>query len=179
MELATIPRSQIRYRPIHPTQPGAVTIAVPRTSAHPSRVLGRFRPQPCQDLTTRDTLPTSWYQCYQAPDTSEDEEIAPSTRTRVQPSTPHYQQPPRKQWHPLVWIGLTLFGVWLFWIVTTVALSFWATHVTDPGTYGPTHGTVINVVLGGGDSETQPSKLMAINNGGRLEIMKLLANDPK
>ncbi len=117
-----------------------------------------------------------------APDTSQDEEIAPSTRTgrtRVQPATPYDQQPPRKEWHPLVWIGLTLFGMWLFWIVTTVALSFWATHVTDPGTYGPTHGTVITVVLGGGDSETQPSKLIAINNSGRIEIMKLLANDPK
>jgi len=35
------------------------------------------------------------------------------------------------------------------------------------------------VVLGGGDSETQPSKLIAINNSGRIEIMKLVANDPK
>jgi len=76
-------------------------------------------------------------------------------------------------------VSFTLFGVWLFWIITTVALSFWATHVTDPGTYGPTHGTVITVVLGGGDSERQPSKLMAINNSGRIEIMKLVANDPK
>ena len=180
--VTTIPRSQIRYRPIHPTQPGAATITIPRTSAHPSRVLGRFRQQPCQDQTTRDTLPTNWYQRYQAPDTSGDEEIAPSTRTgrtRVQPATPYDQQPPRKEWHPLVWVSFTLFGMWLFWITTTVALSFWATHVTDPGTYGPTHGNVITVVLGGGDSETQPSKLIAINNGGRIEIMKLLANDPK
>jgi hypothetical protein len=76
-------------------------------------------------------------------------------------------------------VSFTLFGVWLFWIITTVVLSFWATHVTDPGTYGPTHGNVITVVLGGGDSETQPSKLMAINNSGRIEIMKLVANDPK
>src|SRR5258708_14942073 len=102
MELAITPRSQIRYRPIHPTQPGAVTIAVPRTSAHPSRVLGRFRPQLCQDQTTRDTLPTSWYQSYQAPNTYGDEEIAPSMRTRVQPATQYDQQPPRKEWHPLV-----------------------------------------------------------------------------
>ena len=171
--VTTIPRSQIRYRPMHPAQPGAVTVVVPRTSAHPSRVLGRFRPQPYQDQTTRDTLFTSWYQCYQAPETYEDEEITTSTITRVQPATQ------RKEWHPLVWVSFTLFGVWLFWIVTTVVLSFWATHVTDPGTYGPTHGTVIAVVLGGGDSETQPSKLIAINNSGRIEIMKLLANDPK
>lgn len=180
--VTTIPRSQIRYRPIHSTQTGAVTVVVPRTSAHPSRVLGRFRPQPYQDQTTRDTLPTSWYQGYQAPETSEDEERAPSMRTgrtRVQSATPYDQQLPRKEWPPLVWVSFTLFGVWLFWIVTTVVLSFWATHVTDPGTYGPTHGTVITVVLGGGDSQTQPSKLIAINNSGHIEIMKLLANDPK
>lgn len=168
--VTTIPRSQIRYRPMNLTQSREVTIVTPRTSAHPSRVIGRFRSQPCQDQTTR---PTSWYQCYQAPETSEDEERTTSTITRVQPATQ------RKEWHPLVWVSFTLFGVWLFWIVTTVILSFWATHVTDPGTYGPTHGTVITAVLGGGDSETQPSKLIAINNSGRIEIMKLLANDPK
>ena len=183
MELATTPRSQIRYRPIHPTRSGAATIAIPRTSAHPSRVLSRFRQQQqCQDQTILDTCTTSRYQRYQAPDTYGDEEIAPiprTGRTKVQPATPYDQQPLRKEWHPLVWVSLTLFGMWLFWIATTVGLCFWATHVTDPGTYGPTHGNVINVVLGGGDSEAQPSKLIAMNNGGRIEIIMLLANDPK
>jgi hypothetical protein len=146
-------------------------------------VLGRFRQQQqCQDQTILDTCTTSQYQRYQAPDTYGDEEIAPiprTGRTKVQPAMPYDQQPLRKEWHPLVWVSLTLFGMWLFWIVTTVGLCFWATRVTDPGTYGPTHGNVINVVLGGGDSEAQPSKLIAMNNGGRIEIIMLLANDPK
>lgn len=77
-----------------------------------------------------------------------------------------------------MWVGLTILLMLTLYGISTVGLALWNTTFVDPGKYGPTHGTIITVVLGGGDSESQPSKLVAMNNNGRVEIIELLANDP-
>ena len=41
------------------------------------------------------------------------------------------------------------------------------------------HGNVVTGVFGGGDSNDHPTKLLALNNGGRVEIIKITAGDPK
>ena len=69
--------------------------------------------------------------------------------------------------------------MWLAWFLSTSGASFWATHVTDPGTYGPMHGNVVTGVFGGGDSVAHPTKLIALNNDGHVEIIKITAGDPK
>jgi hypothetical protein len=90
------------------------------------------------------------------------------------------QQPPRprRRWHPLVWVGVTLLGVLLLWQATTSGASLLATHLSDPGTYGETGGNSIFAVLGGGDSSTSPTKILALNNDGRVELLIIVANDP-
>jgi hypothetical protein len=166
-----MPRSGVQHRPINSTPTG--DIVTPRTTAHPSRVLPRFRPQhPDQALI--DKLTRS------APDTDEDTQTAPSLRTG-------YRQPimqrffrwwsPR-DWHPAVWVILTLLMAFSAYLTSTAGLAWRDTTLSDPGKYGPTHGNIITVALGGGDSTSQPSKLIAMNNGGRVEIIELLANDP-
>lgn len=75
-------------------------------------------------------------------------------------------------------IGGTVAALALGWFLSTTGASLWATHITDPGTYGPTHGSVITGVLGG-DSTDHPSKLIAFNNDGTVEVMKITANDPR
>jgi hypothetical protein len=106
-------------------------------------------------------------------DDYEDQEI--DTRPGVTRS-----RPPRSGgWHPVMWVALTLIGVVLFFIVTTSGLAWWATHMTDPGQYaGQLHGTIITGVFGGGDGQDTPSKLIGWNNGGRIQIIKITANDP-
>ena len=92
-----------------------------------------------------------------------------------------YRQPARAKHqgkHPLVWVGLTTLTILLGWILSTGGASWWATHVTDPGTYGPTHGTIATGVFGGGDSKQHPTKLIAMNTDGRVEILKMTAGDP-
>ena len=67
----------------------------------------------------------------------------------------------------LLWLSTAFYG----WMVL---------HMNDAGKFGPLHGNSINVVLGGGgDSVDHPSKLIAINNAGSVQIIKILANDPK
>ena len=80
--------------------------------------------------------------------------------------------------HPTVWIGLTAITILLGWILSTGGASWWVTHVTDPGTYGPMHGTIATGVFGGGDSKQHPTKLVAMNTDGRVAILKITGGDP-
>jgi hypothetical protein len=86
-------------------------------------------------------------------------------------------KPPHQGAHPLVWVGLTLLGICIFWITTTMGASFWVTHVTDPGNFGPLHGSIVTGVFGGGDSETQPSKLIGWNDAGHIRLIVIHAGD--
>lgn len=90
----------------------------------------------------------------------------------------HASPLPRRRRHPftmLVTAGLIL-GV--AWFLGTSGLSWWDAHIADPALYGPLHGSVATGVFGGGDSATQPTKLMAMNNDGQVEIIEMMANDP-
>jgi hypothetical protein len=77
-----------------------------------------------------------------------------------------------------MWILGTILAVLLFCWCTTVGLAFVVTHTSDAYTFGPQHGNSIDVVLGGGDSKEHPTKLIAMNNEGSVQIIKILANDP-
>lgn len=175
-ELGTIARSQVRHRPIHPTRTGATPIT-PRSSAHPSRVLKRYRSQQQYDDVLIDELTRQ----QPAPDTDQDCEIAPSTRTgyrqqtKIQPSPDGSRFHPRN-WHPLVWIGLTLLVLLCLYWLATGGLAWWNNTLVNPAKYGPTQG---GIAVGVFDSQAQASKLIAVNNNGRVEIIMLHANDPK
>jgi len=115
-------------------------------------------------------------------DTHADVEVAPSVRTRREKVQPTRKLPPSNRGHRILIVGVVLGMIvvlWLAWIATTVGASYWATHVTDPGIYGPTHGNVVSGVFGGGDSQEHPTKLIAFNNDGHVEIIKITAGDPK
>src|SRR5579859_4814909 len=162
----TMPRSGLQHRPINPTKQ-ARNVVTPRSS-RPSQVLARRCAPHDEKLIANLTRQR------QAPDTDQDTQFASDTRTG-------YLQFPRwhpRGWHPVVWIIFTLGVVTLAYLASTGGMAWRDTTLIDPGKYGPLHGNVINVVLGGGDNQSQPSKLIAMNNGGRVEIIELLANDP-
>jgi hypothetical protein len=75
-------------------------------------------------------------------------------------------------------VCLTLFAVYAVLWLTTAFWGWIIIHTSDAVTYGPTHGTTITAVIGGGDSADHPTTLIAINNKGQVQIIKMLANDP-
>lgn len=171
-----MPRSAVRHRPINPTQQ-TTSVPTPRASAHPSRVLRRWRQGVPHDDALIDELTSS-----RQVDTYEDEEVAPSTRTGYQQAM-QYRSPRGSRWHPrnwhqLVWVGLTLLLVLAFCWISTAGLAWRDATFIDPGKYGPTHGDIVMGVFGGSDSQAQPSKLIGMNNNGRVEVIMLHANDP-
>lgn len=137
-------------------------------------------PRPAQQQSRRTTH--AYQQQRRTIDTNTDVEVAPSVRTRREKVQPTRKLPPSDQGHRILIVGVVLGMIvvlWLAWIATTVGASYWATHVTDPGIYGPTHGNVVSGVFGGGDSKEHPTKLIAFNNDGHVEIIKITAGDPK
>jgi hypothetical protein len=118
----------------------------------------------------------------QAPNTREDRTIqAPRTRTAKRAYTPAPSQKPKRQKqpkHPLVYVGATAAAFIGFIIAGTSGAAWWSTAISDPGVYGPTHGTIASAVLGGGDSKEHSTKIIGWNNGGKVELIIMHANDP-
>ncbi len=120
-----------------------------------------------------------------APVTDEDEDEIKTpipVRVQVQRKWGDVQGARRSKgqdWKPAVfWISLTLVVVIGFWLVGTTGAAWWALHITDPESYGPTRGSVVQGVFGGGDSRERPSTLIGLNDHGRISIIFLLAGDP-
>lgn len=92
-------------------------------------------------------------------------------KTRVLPQQHHS--------HPVLFTGLGMILLLIAWFATTTGASWITTHLIDPATYGPMHGSVVEGVFGGGDSQAHPSQLIAMNNAGQVEIFKMTASNPK
>jgi hypothetical protein len=86
-----------------------------------------------------------------------------------------WKLPRRRRFHPLFWWGVAaILFLCLGWF-STGGLALWS-HVTDLG-YGPTRGNSITGVFGGGDSATVPTKILAMNDNGRVELLIIPASD--
>jgi hypothetical protein len=177
-----MPCSTKRYRPIRDTRTGAEPL-YRRTTRRPEDE------ELLEELAATGTTgraPHVYSQqrrgsLHPVPNTYDDEQVAPSMRGGR--SAPHYQQPqyPVKQrslWPFFVGVLITLFLVLLYYVVGTIGATFWVTHITDPTSYGPAHGQVTSGVFGGGDSDTQPSKVIGTNSDGHVAVIKFTASDP-
>src|SRR6266702_161301 len=82
----------------------------------------------------------------------------------------------RRQFHPLVWLGV--FGVFLVlgWFGLN-ALTFWYQGVQDDWTYGTQRHFEINAVVGHNDSVQHPSHFTAENNNGQIIVIELPGGD--
>jgi len=194
--------SQLRYRPVGNGQAQADVATLTRkpvqrtnrTSGQPlvRRTIDYADAEPTTNVPRRtqeqpqSRRTTSAYQQQQRRtiDTNTDVEVAPSVRRlrdeKVQPTRKLPPQNTQGHGKALAFgVGLTILALWLAWVATTAGASLWVTHVTDPGTYGPTHGNMVSGVFGGGDSQEHPTKLIAFNNDGHVEILKLTAGNPQ
>jgi hypothetical protein len=103
------------------------------------------------------------------------------TRRGRPESNPGYV--PKASRHPLFYIGATLVACVLLFsligLIGTKGASWYVVHVSDPATYGPTHGNVLSLVLGGGDSVENPSTLIATNDGGQVLLLKVVPGHPE
>jgi hypothetical protein len=107
-----------------------------------------------------------------------EEEIAIRHTERLPSCDQREQRRRRRDQHPLIWIGGTLALLTLGWLATTSGAAWYETTFRDPGTYGPMHGNMALGVFGKGDSADTPSKLIAMNNDGHIQVIKLTGNDP-
>jgi hypothetical protein len=138
-----------------------------------TRKNGKFNP-PVKRASLIINQPLNGWIAQRSADTDEDTQIAPGIRIDNRSSG----KTPSSQWHPIVWVLLTIFAMYFLWWLSTAFWGWIIVHTADALTYGPTHGTTITAVIGGGDSEAQPTTLIAINNRGSVQIIKMLANDP-
>ena len=78
----------------------------------------------------------------------------------------------RRQFHPLVWLGV--FGVFLVlgWFGLN-AFTSWYQGVQDDWTYGKQRHFEINAVVGHNDSAQHPSHFTAENNNGQIIVIEL------
>ena len=98
---------------------------------------------------------------------------APRSKLKKQPSTRQKQQK-----HPAFYVGATALVLVGGWLATTWGASAWTANLSYPSTYGPMHGTVISTTLGG-DSKAHPSKIIGWNDDGKVEILVLIADNPR
>ncbi len=66
----------------------------------------------------------------------------------------------------------------VLWFLGTSGMSWLDTHVLDPSTYGPLHGSVATGVFGGGDSVGRPTRLIGMNTNGQVAVLVMTADDP-
>jgi hypothetical protein len=167
------------------------TYSQPKVAERASRIAAQQQRQPMrrQPITEEDeALLDRLEDLDDLDDDEEQQQTATINRTRRQQQEPTSRpargvsRPPmrhqQQRKHPSVYIGSTVVVLVLAWLLTTVGLSWFVTSFVDPGTYGPLHGNVVSGVFGGGDSASQPSKLIGWNNNGQIEIIKVTANDP-
>ena len=82
----------------------------------------------------------------------------------------------RQRFHPLVWVGMTLFLMVVGWIAFN-SLSAWIQAKQDDLTYGQMRHFEINAVVGHHDSSTNPSHFTAENNNGTIFVIELPGGD--
>jgi hypothetical protein len=82
----------------------------------------------------------------------------------------------RRQFHPLVWLGV--FGVFLVlgWFGLN-AFTSWYQGVQDDLTYGKQRHFEVNAVVGHNDSLQHPSHFTAENNNGQIIVIELPGGD--
>jgi hypothetical protein len=90
---------------------------------------------------------------------------------------------PKGHRHPLFYIGATALVIVallsLLSFVGTAGASWYVTHISDPSSYGPTHGSVLSMALGGGDSVENPSTLIGMNDHGQVLLLKIVPGHPE
>ncbi len=153
-----------------------VTQRSPRASRHSEEAQGDVYYGP-QRQRGGDVAENTWsneqIRAARSRTTTTQRTYAPPSKLTKQPSK--RQKQPK---HPAVYVSGTIAAIVGFVILSTSGAAWWSTTFHDPGTYGPTHGTIATGVLGGGDSKEHPTKIIGLNNGGKIELIILHANDP-
>lgn len=182
-------------RSVRPYRPGEIPGQREWAEQAISEMGPTYRPR-ASTMTQHPTRRTAYA------DTCEDTELAPSLRRRsTQAGLPAVRRErpvhethedgirthsydsdrPRQRKrgkHPLFWVSYGLLAVASMWWLSTTGASAWVTHISDPSTYGPLHGTITTAVIGGGDNAEQPSTFVGMNDEGQVLIMVMLGNDP-
>ena len=144
-ERTAMPRSVLRYRPIHvdaQNHPGQPVVRSRRNIPDARQTVAPFAPGDLgQEETPRRSRPAT-------------RQAAPVIR-------------PQRHFHPLFWLGLGLLALVLGWIGLNQAVT-WGTGELNTLQYGTTRTFQMDAFLGNGDSQAHPSHLLALNLNGEI-----------
>jgi len=152
-----LPRSALRYRPI----------AQERTTAA-SPTMQTTRPRRAS-LAIPDVSADS-------PEDLDDAQPATGKGSAIRRAKPARTYTGRRRFHPLFFIGLSLFAMLLLSLGVTQALA-WGTNVLNGWRYGYPRTFQIDAVVGHQDSPGMPSHFLAINLHGLVEIIEWPGGD--
>ena len=76
--------------------------------------------------------------------------------------------------HPMFWVGLTLFGLMVLYYLGSLAYDAWVLSLSDPAMYGPAHGSVVEIIDG-----NQVSYAHGINDHGHIEMIVIPQDSPQ
>jgi hypothetical protein len=83
---------------------------------------------------------------------------------------------PRRRWHWLVWVGLSVFGMLLSWVLVN-GLGSWWQNQTATWAYGYPRTYQTDAVVGHGDSAAHPSHFLALNLNRHVLIVEFPGGD--
>lgn len=78
--------------------------------------------------------------------------------------------------HPLLLLGIGMITMLVLWSLLTVAISWWNTTWDDIH-YGRPRTFQMDVVVGQNDSAANPSRFIALNLNGRVEVIEFPGGD--
>jgi hypothetical protein len=90
----------------------------------------------------------------------------------------HKEPPPKRRFHWMFFVGLTLFTMVVGWIALTLLVNWWQATQVD-WKYGNPRTFQIDQYVSHGDSPDHPNHFIAVNVGGTIEVIELNTTSPK
>jgi hypothetical protein len=92
----------------------------------------------------------------------------------------HNEPPPKakRQYHWMLFVGLTLFTMVVGWIALTLLVNWWQTKQVE-WKYGNPRTFQTDHYVGHADSIAHPNHFIAVNVGGSIQVIELNPANPK
>lgn len=149
------------------------------------------RQQPPSVVRSRKSIPQPAPEVYEDDliddDSYYETRVPTSSRRYVQPQPQviqkgnrrlviHPEPPPRRQYHWLTYVGLTMIIMLIIWLLVVIGGAWWQGK-QDDWTYGKPRTYQIDANVGHGTAQVPDSHFIAVNLAGNIQVIEEPAND--